>query len=226
MIFAPDLFPLWLIITSSLIAIIGLGAAIFKAPWALISSNSERQHLVFGASILLGLFWLLRVEALAILTFHPLLMTAVTLMVGWHFAMLAGAIAQLVLLATGFDHWHMVGVNYLVTVMVPATVSYMVVKASQRIALKNLFVFLFGAGFLGAALCSVAVAITTLILLLLAGYDLSIGELANDAPLLLLLMFPEAFLNGTIITAITVFKPHLMKTFNEDFYLGNSNQKR
>jgi len=226
MIFAPDFFPLWLIITSSLIAITGLVTAIFKAPWALISSNSERQHLVFGASILLGLFWLLRVEALAILTFHPLLMTAVTLMVGWHFAMLAGAIAQLVLLATGFDHWHMVGVNYLVTVMIPATVSYSVVKASQRIALKNLFVFLFGAGFLGAALCSVAVAITTLMLLLLAGYDLSIGELANDAPLLLLLMFPEAFLNGTIITAITVFKPHLMKTFNEEFYLGGSGQKR
>jgi len=225
MIFAPDFFPLWLIITSSLIALIGLGVSIFKAPWALIASNSERQHLVFGASILLGLFWLLRVEALAILTFHPLLMTAVTLMVGWHFAMLAGAIAQLVLLATGFDHWHMVGVNYLVTVMIPATVSYAVVKASQRIALKNLFVFLFGAGFLGAALCSVAVAITTLMLLLLAGYDLSIGELANDAPLLLLLMFPEAFLNGTIVTAITVFKPHLMKTFNEEFYLGNSDKQ-
>jgi len=225
MIFAPDFFPLWLIITSSLIAIIGLGAAIFKAPWTMISSNSERQHLVFGASILLGLFWLLRVEALEILTFHPLLMTAVTLMVGWHFAMLAGAIAQLVLLATGFDHWHMIGVNYLVTVMIPATVSFSVVKASQRIALKNLFVFLFGAGFLGAALCSFAVTITTLILLLLAGYDLSIGELANDAPLLLLLMFPEAFLNGTIITAITVFKPHLMKTFNEEFYLGNSDKE-
>jgi len=226
MIFAPHFFPLWLIIASSLIALIGLGVAIFKAPWALISSNSERQHLVFGASILLGLFWLLRVEALAILTFHPLLMTAVTLMIGWHFAMLAGAIAQLVLLATGFDHWHMFGVNYLVTVMIPATVSYAVVKASQRIALKNMFVFLFGAGFLGAALCSVAVAITTLILLLFAGYDLSIGKLANDAPLLLLLMFPEAFLNGTIVTAITVFKPHLMKTFNEEFYLGNSDKKR
>jgi len=26
----------------------------------------------------------------------------------------------------------------------------------------------------------------------------------------LLLMFPEGFINGTIVTAITVFKPHLM----------------
>ena len=224
MIFAAEFLPLWLIIGSSLIASIALGAAILKAPWALIANNSERQHLVFGASILLGLFWLLRVEALQILTFHPLLMTTVTLMIGWHFAMLAGAIAQLVLLATGFDHWHMLGVNYLVTVIVPATVSYAAVKTSQRIALENIFVFLFGAGFLGAALCALAVAITTLMFLLLAGYDLSIGELANDAPLLLLLMFPEAFLNGTIVTAITVFKPHLMMTFNEAFYLGSSDK--
>ena len=226
MIFAPDFFPLWLILLSSLLAMLGLSVAVLKAPWALISKNTERQHLVFGASILLGLFWLLRVEALEILTFHPLVMTAVTLVVGWHFAMLAGAIAQLILLIAGFDHWSMVGVNYLVTAMIPATVSFGVVKLSQRIALKNIFVFLLGAGFLGAALCSLAVTVTTLILLLLAGYDLSINEIARDAPILLLLMFPEGFINGTIVTAITVFKPHLMKTFNEEFYLGKSDKKR
>jgi len=225
MIFAPAFFPLWLILLSSLLALLGLSVAVLKAPWALIAKNTERQHVVFGASILLGLFWLLRVEVLEVLTFHPLIMTAVTLMVGWHFAMLVGAIAQLVLLIAGFDHWSMLGVNYLVTAMIPATVSYWVLKASQRMPLQNMFVFLFGAGFLGAALCALAVAIATLILLLLAGYDLSIGDVANDAPILLLLMFPEAFLNGTIVTAITVFKPHLMKTFNEDFYLGGPDKK-
>lgn len=225
MIFSPDFFPLWLVWLCSIMALLGLLIALIKAPWKLIASNSERQHLVFGASILLGLFWLLRVEALEILTFHPLVMTAVTLMVGWHFAMLAGAIAQLVLLVAGFDHWTMLGVNYLVTAIVPATVSYGIVLLSQRIPLKNLFVFLFGAGFLGAGVCSAAVAISTLALLLLAGYDLSINEIARDAPILFILMFPEGFINGTIVTAITVFKPHLMKTFNEDFYFGSSDNK-
>lgn len=225
MIFSPDFFPLWLIFLCSFAAALGFLIAIVKAPWKLIANNSERQHLVFGASILLGLFWLLRVEALEILTFHPLVMTAVTLMVGWHFAMLAGAVAQLVLLVAGFDHWTMFGVNYLVTAMIPATVSYGIVLISQRIPLKNLFVFLFGAGFLGAGVCSAAVALTTLALLLLAGYDLSVNEIARDAPILFILMFPEGFINGTIVTAITVFKPHLMKTFNEDFYFGGSDHK-
>lgn len=225
MIFAPDFFPLWLVLTCSLIAAMGFIVAVIKAPWRLISKNTERQHLVFGASILLGLFWLLRVEALEILTFHPLVMTAVTLMIGWHFAMLAGAIAQLVLLVAGFDHWTMFGVNYFVTAMIPATLSYGIVLLSQRIPLKNPFVFLFGAGFLGAGACSAAVAIATIALLLLGGYDLSINEVARDAPILFILMFPEGFINGTIVTAITVFKPHLMKTFNEEFYFGNSDKK-
>lgn len=226
MIFAPDLFPTWLLFITSIIAALGFIIALIKAPWALIINNSQRQHLVFGASILLGLFWLLRVNALEIFTFHPLVMTAVTLMIGWQFAILAGAIAQLVLLIVGFDHWATFGVNYLVTVIIPVVVSYGVVQICQRVVFKNLFVFLLGAGFFGAALCSLAVAVTTLILLLLAGYDLSIKEIANNAPLLLILMFPEGFINGTIVTAVTVFKPHLMKTFNEEFYLGDPDKRR
>lgn len=222
MIFTAGFFPIWLIILCSLIAALGFTLALLKAPWRLIRNNSERQHLVFGASMLLGLFWLLRIEALEILTFHPLLLTAATLTVGWHFAMLAGAIAQLVLLVAGFDHWSMFGVNYLVTTLIPATLSYGILLISQRIPLQNLFVFLFGAGFLGAGFCSAAVAISTLMLLALAGYDLSIQEISRNAPILFILMFPEGFINGTIVTAVTVFKPHLVKTFNEDFYFGDS----
>jgi len=104
-------------------------------------------------------------------------------------------------------------------------VSYGVLKVSQRISLRNLFVFLLGVGFLGAALSSIAVVTITVVLLFMADYDLSISEISKDAPLLLLLIFPEGFLNGTIVTAVTVFKPHLMMTFNEEFYLSNSDKK-
>jgi len=224
-IFAPDIFPLWLLLLTSVISVLILLVAVVKAPWKLVINNTERQHLVFGASILLGVFALMRVETLEALTFHPLVMTAVTLMIGWHFSILAGAITQLVLLAAGVDGWGMLGANFLVTAIIPATVSYGMLKVSQRITLRNLFVFLLGVGFLGAALSSVAVVITTLTLLFMADYALSISQIANDAPLLLLLIFPEGFLNGTIVTAVTVFKPHLMMTFNEEFYLNNTDKR-
>ena len=221
MIFAPDFFPHWLILTCSVIAAMGVGFAAFFAPWSLIYKNTERQHLVFGASILLGLFWMLKIDALEVLTFHPLVMTAVTLLLGWSFAMLAGLVAELLLLVIGFDQWTMLGVNYFVTVMVPVTLSFAVFKFSQRFFWKNLFVFFLAAGFMGGALCALAVAVVTFVLLVLGGYDLTYSDIAKDLPILLLLMFPEGFINGMLITAITVFKPHLVKTFNEDFYLKN-----
>jgi len=225
MIFSPDIFPLWLFLLTSVIAALGFLIAVIKAPWKLVLSNNERQHLIFGASILLGLFSIMRVDTLEVITFHPLVITAVTLMIGWHFSILAGAISQLILLVAGVDDWSMLGVNFLVTVIIPATVSYGVLKVSQRISLRNLFVFLLGVGFLGAALSSIAVVTITVVLLFMADYDLSISEISKDAPLLLLLIFPEGFLNGTIVTAVTVFKPHLMMTFNEEFYLSNSDKK-
>jgi uncharacterized membrane protein len=225
MIFSPDIFPLWLFLLTSVIAALGFLIAVIKAPWKLVLSNSERQHLIFGASILLGLFSIMRVDTLEVITFHPLVITAVTLMIGWHFSILAGAISQLILLVAGVDDWSMLGVNFLVTVIIPATVSYGVLKVSQRISLRNLFVFLLGVGFLGAALSSIAVVTITVVLLFMADYDLSISEISKEAPLLLLLIFPEGFLNGTIVTAVTVFKPHLMMTFNEEFYLSNTDKK-
>jgi len=225
MIFSPDIFPLWLFLLTSVIAALGFLIAVIKAPWKLVLSNNERQHLIFGASILLGLFSIMRVDTLEVITFHPLVITAVTLMIGWHFSILAGAISQLILLVAGVDDWSMLGVNFLVTVIIPATVSYGVLKVSQRISLRNLFVFLLGVGFLGAALSSIAVVTITALLLFMADYDLSISEISKEAPLLLLLIFPEGFLNGTIVTAVTVFKPHLMMTFNEECYLSNSDKK-
>ncbi len=38
-------------------------------------------------------------------------------------------------------------------------------------------------------------------------------------PLLLLMMFSEGFINGLCISAMAVFFPHWLKTFDERFYL-------
>ena len=40
-------------------------------------------------------------------------------------------------------------------------------------------------------------------------------------PFVLLLMFPEAFINGMVVTAFTVFYPDVVKTFDDDYYLND-----
>jgi len=40
-------------------------------------------------------------------------------------------------------------------------------------------------------------------------------------PFILLLMFPEGFINGMLVTAFTVFYPDVVKAFYDEFYLDD-----
>lgn len=43
----------------------------------------------------------------------------------------------------------------------------------------------------------------------------------SASPRVCLMMFPEGFLNGMIVTTLTVFYPGLVKTFDDSYYLGD-----
>ncbi|HAB92577.1 MAG TPA: hypothetical protein DCF43_09610, partial [Pseudomonas sp.] len=75
--------------------------AICRAPWVELFSDSRRQHLLFGTVLVLCALWLLRRDFPSGLSFHFIGMTAVTLLLDWPLAILAGFIAQLALLALG-----------------------------------------------------------------------------------------------------------------------------
>jgi uncharacterized membrane protein len=76
-----------------------------------------------------------------------------------------------------------------------------------------------GAGFLGAIFSVAALTLVFLLLLALSDQQALLASGLQQAPLILMLMFPEGFLNGTIVTALTVYRPELVKTFDEEFYL-------
>ncbi|MFO7706466.1 MAG: hypothetical protein R6V43_15245 [Halopseudomonas sp.] len=83
----------------------------------------------------------------------------------------------------------------------------------------NLFMYIFISGFFAAGLCGVVT--------ILAGMGLMAwsGQLAmSTAPFevigfLLLAAFPEAFINGTVVTGLVVFYPDWVETFDSDRYL-------
>jgi uncharacterized membrane protein len=43
----------------------------------------------------------------------------------------------------------------------------------------------------------------------------------DNWPLVSLVLFPEGFINGMIITTLTVFYPQVVKTFDDKHYLGD-----
>ena len=109
-----------------------LGAVIFgsAALWALarvswieLLADNRRQHLFFGSVFLLFVLWLVRRDFDSGITFHFLGLTAVTLLLDWPLAVLAGSLAQLGLIALGLDDAEAFGVDGLLRILVPVLVT-------------------------------------------------------------------------------------------------------
>ena len=60
-----------------------------------------------------------------------------------------------------------------------------------------------------------------IILLGLSGQTELVTAALENWPMIFLMLFPEGFINGMVVTTLTVFYPHLVKTFDDDFYLEN-----
>lgn len=193
--------------------------AIWRAPWVELFSDSRRQHLVFGTVLVLCILWLVRRDFPSGLSFHFIGMTAVTLLLDWPLAILAGLIAQLALLALGKQELSVLGVNGLLLIILPVFIAHCCAKAIERLQPENLFMYIFFSGFFPAALTAALCVISGALLLWGNGiYELS-PELGDFFGMILLVAFPEAFINGMAVTAFVVFKPEWLETFNYSRYL-------
>ena len=193
--------------------------AVWRAPWLELFSDFRRQHLLFGTVLSLFLLWLVRRDFESGLAFHFIGMTAVTLLLDWPLAILAGALAQLGLLALGRQELAAMGVNALLLILLPVWVAEGCALLVERFQPKNLFVYIFCAGFFPAALTAALCVLLGLGLLWWSGIYVMPPWLDDMAAYLWLVMFPEAFINGTAITGLVVFCPDWLETFNRTRYL-------
>ncbi|GAA4649878.1 energy-coupling factor ABC transporter permease [Kistimonas scapharcae] len=204
-----------------ILALISLFLASMAAPWRALKAKASRQHCLYAAMLMLTGCWILGVRLSGSgITIHMLGITAVVVLFGWSLAVIAGCIAQFCLVLLGLGDGYSLGVNLLVIVVLPATVSRLILWIIEQLPSTNLYAYMLGGGFIGAIL-SVIVSATVLIgLSFWPGAELLHTSLANIAPYLFMLSFPEGFLNGTVVTAATVFAPDIVRTFNEEKYLG------
>ncbi|WP_027897246.1 energy-coupling factor ABC transporter permease [Zestomonas thermotolerans] len=193
--------------------------AVCRAPWVELFSDSRRQHLLFGTIFALFLLWLVRRDFASGLSYHFIGMTAVTLLLDWPLALLGGLVAQLGLVLLGRQDCAALGVNGVLLVLVPVLLAEGFAKLVEHYQPRNLFVYIFCCGFFPAAL-------TALVCLLLGMGVLWSGGLFEMPPwldefagYLWMVMFPEAFINGTVISALVVFQPEWLETFNRTRYL-------
>lgn len=194
--------------------------AIWRTPWVELFSDQRRQHLLYGTVLALFLLWLVRRDFASGLSYHFIGMTVVTLLLGWPLAVLGGLVAQLGLLAVGRQDLQALGLNAVLLVLIPVLVSEQCAQLVERRQPRNLFVYIFFCGFFPAALAVLLSLLAGLCVLWLDGLYVMPPWLEDFVGYLWLIMFPEAFINGMLVTGLVVFYPDWLETFNRTRYLS------
>ncbi len=193
--------------------------AAWRTPWLELFSDARRQHLLFGTVLGLFLLWLVRRDFDVGVSFHFIGMTAVTLLLDWPLAVLGGLAAQLGLLAIGRQDLAALGLNGVLLVLIPVLVTEVCALLVERAQPRNLFVYIFCSGFFPAALAALLCVLVGLGVLWIDGRFPMPVWLEDFVGYLWLVMFPEAFINGMLVTALVVFQPDWLETFNRSRYL-------
>ncbi len=196
-----------------------LAWAAARAPWVELCADSRRQHLFFGTVFALFALWLVRREFDTGVSFHFIGMTAVTLLLDWPLAVLGAFLAQLGLLALGRQDLAAVGVNGVLLIGLPVLVTECCAILVERAQPRNLFVYIFCSGFFAAALSALLCLLASLGVLWLDGLFAMPVWLEDFVGYLWLIIFPEAFINGMVVSALVVFCPEWLETFNRTRYL-------
>jgi uncharacterized membrane protein len=158
----------------------------------------------------LPLLWLGAVDVGDGARVHLLGLTAVVLIFGWELALVLGYLSAFVLLLTGAWTGQILIQELLLTILLPVAVTRALLLAADALQRTNLFVYLLGVGFLGGTL---SMLVSLLAGSLLLGWSL-------DHAMALLFAFPEGFIAGAIVTALTIFYPQIMRTYDDVRYLG------
>jgi uncharacterized membrane protein len=195
--------------------------AAWRAPWGALISTPERMHLVAGGSVACLLLWLLNIHLIDGMVLHLIGITTLTLAIGWCFTILGGTAALVGFFMLQPVEWSVFPVSALLTVAVPATLSWSFSRALYRPILRHPFVYILGSGFLGGGLVVLVLALLAYGLFDLQGLDDWTRSAREFWPMLPLLMFSEGFINGMCVAALAIFYPNAMKTFDDDFYLGS-----
>ncbi|MCO6414028.1 MAG: energy-coupling factor ABC transporter permease [Thiogranum sp.] len=216
--FPAPLFPAAMLWFANLLLAVVAVAALWRAQLRLILEN-RFAHVFFGACVVILMLWNTGVGVLPALNFHLLGLTAVTLMFGWAYAVLAVLLVAIGTVINQGGAWESLGLNALVTGCIPVAVTQMMLQFAQKRLPHNFFVYVYVNGFLAAGISIVAVCCVGAALMLIADTG-SAGWLRYQFyPYLPLISFSEAITNGMVITALVALRPAWVASFDDNLYL-------
>ena len=207
----------WLILFGLLYAV-----AVFFAwrwfDWPRLRDRTQ-QHVYLGGIVILFFLWNLRIEIEPGFFWHLSAMVVFTLMFGWSLALIGGSVALLGIIIAGLNEWSAFLPSALFGVLVPATLTQVILGLVRAYLPKHFFVYVLVNAFFAAGLIFIIMALSiTTGLLLMDVY--SLAELKSRFLIYLpMMIFPESMLNGWIATILVGFKPHWVGSFSDAEYI-------
>lgn len=215
-----EFFSSFWVVVGVLIYALVLFLAVRHAQWWRLRNQRDLNVLI---SAILGVLfiWTMKADYVSTLNLHLLGATLLTMMFGWAFAIVG--ISIVIVLATAFqgDSWSVLPWNVLLTGILPILVSHRIFRFTDRRLPNNFFIYIFACTFFGAALAMATVVIATTGMHVLSG-AFSLDYMGyNYFQYGLLLMFPEAFITGMLMSIFVAYRPHWVCTFDDSRYLQN-----
>ena len=194
--------------------------SLWRAPWKRLLDSSY-LHVLLGTCVIMMVLWKMRAGVSPGLDIHFLGITTLTLLAGWPMAVIgSGLVLAGVSLFTDVD-WFNFPVNALLSGVVPALVTWWVLKLAVRYLPSHFFIYIYINAFLAGMLAITASCLAAAAMLWVSG-EYSLSQLTREyLAYLPLLAFPEGVINGMLITGLVVLRPEWVSTFDDESYLKN-----
>lgn len=190
--------------------------------WQVLVEPARRTRFVLAVAIVVGV-WQIRTGVKPGLDFHLYGIAALTLMFGYWRAVLAGMLVLAISAALGRSSLMALGMNAVLTVALPAWVSWQVLCLLDKKLPPHFFVYVLGNGFFGAAASVVVLGLAVTAIMAISGAYTPAYLLANYTPYAtLLISWAEAFTTGMAITMMAVYRPEWLSTYDERRMLRES----
>ena len=186
---------------------------------AALRGHAERLHLLLGAAVGLAVLWSISARVDPGVLVHVIGVPVVALVLGWRLALVATALAELGLVASGAVAPAAAPLGWLLAAALPAGISHGVAWVARFRLPRNPFVFIFVCGFFGAALALLGTWLAASALLAATGHPLPSGAGSSLWSFLPLVLFPEAFINGALTSMLIVYRPDWVRLYDERFYV-------
>jgi uncharacterized membrane protein len=214
-----DLLPQALLWVSNILFVLCALLAIGFAPWKTLLNRQQSQHVFLGAVVILLTIWGIKAGISPGLGFHHLGATLFTLMFGWPLAIVGLTVTMIASLLLQAPDWSSLGINGLISIVIPIAASYGILKLSQKWLPDNFFIYIFVCAFFGAGAAIAVSRLSAISLLSWINAYPSEQLIEESLQYLPLFMFPEAFVTGMLITIFVVYRPDWIATFDDERYI-------